>query len=874
MRRLLTFLVLICVLAAGPVAAQVDAPGADAPLAQRLEQLSRDIGAQEARRPPRDNEDIERAGEKAIETRGEARLYGLWRVLYAYKSSQVGAPFGAWAARVREAARRDHDTALLALVDLETLAYRHETHGYRAFTEADWQRFLDKSGADIRLMASIERVRHLGQVGRWAEAARLAADLKTDLERRGDIAQPLLAELHQVHSYTLSDMGDKEGALDHMTRAAALDERDAFYLRKVERIYDIGFTAAELGDLDTARRFATLHHQMTRNGGGSDGTWDRFLCARIAQLSNQPRELLACLAPAQAIVDKPTRRLQVIMLGMRATALGQLGQADGARQDLARLRGVSTVLSPRDPQVERLIEAYIDQAEGRSQEAFAKLDAWRKTDTVQTNREHARSVSEMSSALEAELQAKRDESRRLTQEVRLSRSLARASVVIALLLGVLVAGGVAWALHQRRTSRNLKGAQTRAEAASQAKSAFLAVMSHELRTPLNGMLGLAQALRSGQLTDEQREQVDLILDSGDTLLVLLNDILDLSKIEAGKLEIAPTAGDLVQTCARLVGGYQPTALEKGVDLTFRLESAAPGPLMFDGVRVRQCLTNLVSNALKFTTHGKVEVGLACYPEDASTEEGGRVRVRLRVSDTGIGMNEATIAKLFRAFTQADASTTRNFGGTGLGLNITRRLVKMMRGEITVESNEGVGSVFTIEMVVDTAEPLELPPELDEAGEAETGFIALTGRRVLVVDDHPVNRRVIRLFLEPFECELVEAENGQRALEVLDQQPIDIVLMDVNMPVMDGLEATRRLRQDPRLARLPVIALTADVMSAQIKTCLDAGCDAHVAKPIDLRNLLSVMDRCMARANARDLVAGLGASPSVAMMRPTPVLQDG
>jgi signal transduction histidine kinase/AmiR/NasT family two-component response regulator len=868
LRCLLTFLVLICALAAGPVAAKDAVSQADAPLAQRLEQLSRDIGAR-AHKPSRDNEDVERAGAQAMDERGEERLYGLWRVLYAYKSSQVGAPFGAWAARVREAARRDHDPALLALVDLEALAYRHETHGYRAFTEADWQRFLDKSGPDIRLMASIERVRHLGQVGRWAEAARLAADLKTDLERRGDIAQPLLAELHQVHSYTLSDMGDKEGALDHMARAAALDERDAFYLRKIERIYDIGFTAAELGELDVARRFATLHHQMTLNSSGSDGTWDRFLCARIAQLSDQPRQVLQCLAPAQAIVDKPSRRLQVIMLGMRATALGQLGLADAARADLVRLRGVSTALSPRDLQVEGLIEAYVDQAEGRSQDAFAKLDAWRKADTRQTNREHARSVSEMSAALETELRAKRDESRRLTQEVRLSRSLARASVVIAILLAVLVAGGVAWTLHQRRASRDLKGAQKRAESANQAKSAFLAVMSHELRTPLNGMLGLAQALRSGQLTDEQREQVDLILDSGDTLLVLLNDILDLSKIEAGKLEIAPTAGDIVQTCARLVGGYQPTALEKGVDLTFQLESAAPGPLMFDGVRVRQCLTNLVSNALKFTTHGKVEVGLACYPE-----EDGRVRVRLRVSDTGIGMNEATIAKLFRAFTQADASTTRNFGGTGLGLNITRRLVKMMRGEIAVESQEGRGSVFTIEMVVDTAEPLELPPELDEAGDAESGFAALTGRRVLVVDDHPVNRRVIRLFLEPFECELVEAENGQRALETLALQPIDIVLMDVNMPVMDGLEATRRLRQDPRLARLPVIALTADVMSAQIKTCLDAGCDAHVAKPIDLRNLLSVMDRCMARASARDLVAGLGAAPSVAMMRPAPALQDG
>jgi len=841
LRRLLTTLVLTGALAASAAWAQTNAPTPGVALPQRLDQLSEAIGAG-ALRPPRDNEDIERAGHLALNARGRDRLYGLWRVLYAYKSSQVQGRFDAWVARARQAAMRDQDKALADLIDLEVLAYRHETTGFRAFAEADWTRFMERSGRDIRLMAGIERVRHLCQIGHWGQAARLAADLTGEIEREGEIAQPLLAELHQVHSYTLSDMGDKEGALDHMAQAAGLDEDDAFYIRKVERIYDIAFTAADMGALDQARRFARLHHRLAAGSGDvSLVTWDRFLCARIAGFSDQPREVLNCLADASAAIDRPKLRLQVHMLGQRAVAEGQLGMAAAARADLARLRELPDTLGPRDSELEALIEAYIDQSEGRSAEAFRELDAWRKAQALSVAREHARNVAEISSTLEGELRVKRDESRRLNQEVRLSRSLARASAVIALLLGVLVAGGVGWALHQRRASERLKGAQARAEAANQAKSAFLAVMSHELRTPLNGMLGLAQALRSDDLSPEQREQIDLILDSGDTLLVLLNDILDLSKIEAGKLEIAPTTGDLVGSCARLVGGYQPTAREKGVALSFRLESEAPGPLMFDGVRVRQCLTNLVSNALKFTTEGKVEVGLACYPEGD-----GRVRVRLRVSDTGIGMSQETIAKLFSPFTQADASTTRNFGGTGLGLNITRRLVKMMHGEIRVESEEGRGSIFTIEMLVDPAEPVEPSEGVEDAVEATEGFAALQGRRVLVVDDHPVNRRVIRLFLEPFDCELVEAENGQVALETLAQRQIDIVLMDVNMPVMDGLEATRRLRADPRLARMPVIALTADVMSAQIKTCLDAGCDAHVAKPIDLRNLLSVMDRCLTR----------------------------
>jgi signal transduction histidine kinase len=283
------------------------------------------------------------------------------------------------------------------------------------------------------------------------------------------------------------------------------------------------------------------------------------------------------LAPAAQALANPDRRLQVRMLGQRALASAQLGQTETARADLDRLKTIPESLATRDRALENLVEAYIDQGEGRGAEAFRKLDVWRKADSLAAHKVYARSVAEMSAALESELRAKRDESRRLAEEVRLSRSLARASVIIALLLGVLVAGGVAWAAHQRRASGRLRSAQQRAEAANTAKSAFLAVMSHELRTPLNGMLGLAQALRAGDLAAEQREQVDLIMDSGDTLLVLLNDILDLSKIEAGKLEIAPTVGDIVQTCARLVGGSQPTAREKGVALTFHLEGVRRDP---------------------------------------------------------------------------------------------------------------------------------------------------------------------------------------------------------------------------------------------------------------------------------------------------------
>jgi len=811
--------------------------------AAKLEALFREVGVAKALQPPRDNEDIERAGRKALKLKGDKRLFGVWRVLYAYKSNAIQPNFATWAARTREIGRREGDREMVALADLLEMAYRRET-GYRV-PAGDWDRFLKHSGPDIALMAGVEHVRMLGSGGRWAEASRAAADLISATEGRGDIARALRAEVHQVHSYNLADIGDKDGALDHMAQAARLDERDSFYMRKVERLYDLAYMAVEVSALDAAEKFAAMHNRMSLAAGDPDlMTWDRHLCALVAQARENPQRVLTCLKDGAAELVAPRGRLAGRTLRLRALARAETGDARGAAIDLTAIKGVPADVMAADPQADLLIEAYILQAQGRGAEAFTTLNRWREGDRKATREAQARGAAQVASALEPELRSKPDESRRLTAQGALNRSRAQSWGVIAALMAALVVGVVAWVLHQRRAANRLREAQGRAEAASQAKSAFLAVMSHELRTPLNGMLGLSQALRGDNLTDRQREQVDLLIDSGDTLLVLLNDILDLSKIEAGKLEIAPTAGDLTQACARLVGGYQPTAREKAIALNFAVEGDPLPPLLFDAVRVRQCITNLVSNALKFTAAGRVDVTLSCVCDPASDQ----AALRLTVADTGIGMNEATLAKLFSAFTQADASTTRNFGGTGLGLNITRRLAGLMGGAIEVESREGEGSRFVFSFLAGLApvDALEPAPAEPTGRDLDDELMPLYGRRVLVVDDHPVNRRVIRLFLEPFNCELVEAHNGQEALDALEAESFDIVLMDVNMPVMDGLEATRRLRADPRFARLPVVALTADVMVAQIKTCLEAGCDAHVAKPIDLRNLLSVMVQIMAR----------------------------
>ena len=834
MRRFVLFLAAIAILLTGGGVAM-----ARSPLSSKLDALYREISQDDIRPPSRENEDIERVGRRAMKQHGDKRLYGLWSVLYAYKSNQVQPQFDDWSRRVRRLAQDDKDPELATLVDLLDTAYRHESGGFRTFTDADWSRYLDHSGPNIRMMAAVERIRTLGRSGQWADASRLAADVTGQLERKGPIARPLLAEAHQVHSYTLSYIGDKEGALDHMSQAARLDEGNAFYMRKVERIYDIAYTAAEVGELNAAEHFASVHHHMTQAAGDPDlKTWDRYLCARIATARHAPARVVNCLADGAFEIARPTNRLTGLSLRLRAQARAELGDADGATADLRVIQAIPPDTLERDLQAELLLSAYIAQAEHRGEDAFRLLDQWRRQDHERNQAALSRNGAQMASALETELRSKRDESRRLTAEVELNRRLAHASIIIAALLAVLVLGGVAWGFYLRRASMRLKDARGRAEAANDAKSSFLAVMSHELRTPLNGMLGIAQALRGDRLEPRQREQVELMIDSGDTLLVLLNDILDLSKIEAGKLEIAPTAGDLVGVCARLVSGYQPTAREKDVELAFAVVGDPPPMLLFDAVRVRQCLANLLSNALKFTASGRVDVSLSCTPDPAS----GRLAVRLVVADTGIGMSPATLSKLFGAFTQADASTTRTFGGTGLGLNITRRLAELMDGQILVDSREGEGSTFTLSLLVDasTAGAAEAGANAFGGVDEDEALSPLHGRRVLVVDDHPVNRRVIKLFLAPFDCTLVEVQNGREALEALEAEVFDLVLMDVNMPVMDGLEATRRLRANPRWASLPVIALTADVMHTQIDTCLQAGMDAHVAKPIDLRDLLSVM----------------------------------
>ena len=374
-----------------------------------------------------------------------------------------------------------------------------------------------------------------------------------------------------------------------------------------------------------------------------------------------------------------------------------------------------------------------------------------------------------------------------------------------------------------------------AEAANDAKSIFLATMSHEIRTPLNGVLGMAQAMAAGELAPGQRERLGVITQSGQTLLSILNDVLDLSKMEAGKLELETAEFDLAEQVGGVCAVFGPLAEGKGVKLAWRLSPEAEGLYLGDAVRLRQLLTNLVSNALKFTEAGEVSV---------EVDRAG-AGLRLRVRDTGVGIAPEALARLFEDFVQADASTTRRFGGTGLGLAICRRLARMMDGTIEAASEPGQGAVFTVSLPLQRLRDSD-PAQAQSAAPAQAAELETV--RVLAAEDNSVNQLVLKTLLAQVGIEPHLVANGREAVEAWAREPWDVILMDVQMPEMDGPTAAREIRIREAAAgrpRTPIVALTANVLAHQIGQYLEAGMDLHVAKPIEAGRLFSVLQEALA-----------------------------
>ncbi len=384
----------------------------------------------------------------------------------------------------------------------------------------------------------------------------------------------------------------------------------------------------------------------------------------------------------------------------------------------------------------------------------------------------------------------------------------------------------------QKLSRELTEARDQAEAANHGKSVFLANMSHEIRTPFQGLLGMLNLLGEAQLTSVQRDYLQTASDSAQHLLGVLNDILDVSTMESGTLKLSEAPIHLRSVVQEVGGLMQVAARDKGLTLDIYPGADLPEWVMADATRVRQILFNLINNAIKFTPEGSVMVEVA---RAAGTPTGLTITVR----DTGVGMDADTVANLFTRFYQADNSLRRRIGGTGLGLEISRNLARMMGGDIQVSSEPGVGSVFTVTLHLP---PTEAPDEVADGAIVNNG----SGRRlrVLVAEDHPINLKYMAILLEKMGHDATFCENGQEALELLDSQPFDVVLLDYHMPVLDGLAATEAIRRlDGPASQIKVILVTADVVNDTRKRAMEVGVNEFTSKPLQAADLQRALGHC-------------------------------
>ena len=658
-------------------------------------------------------------------------------------------------------------------------------------------------------------------------------------------ARAAQAGLWEITGMGLMQLNDIDGATAAFGRYE-IDLADPAYPRPdFDTLYNLARLSAQVGDHAAADVFYQAHHRVTARADlPALKIYDANLCAIVAAAKDASRAVLDCLAPYGHDLG-PAAFLAGSLLPRRAVAYARTGQVAQAAADLDEIRRRTAAGEFREDSASEIphMEAELLFAQGAHRQAFEKLRDYHAQDKVAAARRFSAGIRQVTGDMQAQLAERRTQLETARANTGLQQAVIKSQRwIVGIAVVFLMSAGAALFWFWRQ-ARRLRLARRRAEDANRAKSEFLANMSHEIRTPLNGVVAMADALGRSSLAAREREMVEVVRASATTLERLLSDILDSAKIEAGQITLEQAPFDLDATVSDLVALWRPRADERGVALTASVDPAVAGVVLGDVVRLRQILGNLVSNALKFTEAGTVSV----------TVSPGATGVRFSVRDSGCGFDQEQKARIFTRFQQADGSITRRFGGTGLGLAISRELTELMGGTLDCESTLGAGSTFWFELPLVPAE-IDAPDAV--AGPTEEAFPA----RILLADDHPANRKVVEIMLADAPTELICVDDGKKAVAAFETGGFDLVLMDMQMPVMDGLTATaaiRALEKAGKLKRTPVVMLTANALAEHVAAAAAAGADGHLAKPITMESLYEGMAGAIAAADevARRTAAG-------------------
>ena len=790
------------------------------------------VAAVERRAGATDFTQLERFGQQALTMPGREGLNRLYHVTWMFLNQGDFDKARLWNDRLTRAADAQDDARYLMIAKLNGMAMRYDQGdadaaaemAERARLEADW--FTRAHAVRLHALALMDE-------DRIGEGLKILGDMDGLIPKDDPFANTARAGIWEIVGMGLMKLSDFEGSASAFGRFEIDYANPAYPRPDFDTVYNLTRLSAQLGNVDVAQRLYAAHHRLSARAAlASLSVYDANLCALVAEARDAPQVVLDCLEPYGHDLGDAAF-LAGKLLPMRAIAYARTGRVRDALSDLAEIRRREASGAFREEGASELghVEAEILFAQGRPAEAYDKLRTYYRHTRQRTAERFSAGIGQITGDMQEQLDERRSQLETARSNTTLQRDVIRSQNWIVAIAVLFFLSALATMLWQFRLSQHLRSARLRAEAANLSKSEFLANMSHEIRTPLNGIVAMADTLARAKLADREGEMVEVIRSSGVTLERLLSDILDSARIESGQvtIEAAPFhVGDAVRAVGAL---WQTRADETDVDLQIEVDPALERLGNGDAVRVRQIMTNLVSNALKFTASGSVRL--------TALDKGDHVR--FEVVDTGVGFDAEQKARIFGRFQQADGSITRRFGGTGLGLAISRDLAEMMGGVLDCDSTPGQGSVFWLDLPLPTVQAND--DAVADAGDV-AGDLAL---RILLADDHPANRKVVEIMLGDSGVDLVMVEDGQQAVDAFAGGGFDLVLMDMQMPVMDGLTATAAIRSmeaERGLNRTPVVMLTANALAEHVAAGREAGADGHLAKPITLTALFDAIQTAL------------------------------